>query len=79
MATDKWLPYILLRNDDRSEDHAQNDAFKEGGYQSVNFILNLGSNFVYLILAGSAYAMAFVIYKFLTIKRDLCLKVQEFL
>ena len=50
LMTDKWLPQLLMSEEERFEDRALSLYFENNGYQSMNVMKNLGSTAIYLIL-----------------------------
>jgi hypothetical protein len=50
LMTDKWLPQLLMSEEERFEDRPISLYFENNGYQSMNVIKNLGSTAIYLIM-----------------------------
>jgi hypothetical protein len=50
LMTDKWLPQLLMTEEERFEDRPMSLYFENNGYQSMNVMKNLGSTAIYLIL-----------------------------
>ena len=50
LMTDKWLPQLLMSEQERFEDRPMSIYFENNGYQSMNVVKNLGSTAIYLIL-----------------------------
>jgi hypothetical protein len=48
--TDKWLPQLLMTEEERFEDKPMSLYFENNGYQSMNVMKNLGSTAIYLML-----------------------------
>ena len=50
LMTDKWLPQLLMTEEERFEDRPMSLYFENNGYQSMNVMKNLGSTAIYLML-----------------------------
>jgi hypothetical protein len=50
LRTDKWVPQLVMSEEERFEDRALSLYFENNGYQSMNVMKNLGSTAIYLIL-----------------------------
>jgi hypothetical protein len=61
--TDKWLPQLLITEEEIFEDRSLSLYFENNGYPSMNVIKNLGSTAIYLILIFSIIVIFFLILK----------------
>ncbi len=58
LKTDLWLDnYITF---DHVNDYAINLYFEDSGFGSINSIINLGSTFVYIIIAALCYVFLLI-------------------
>jgi hypothetical protein len=61
LMTDKWLPQLLMSEEERFEDRPMSLYFENNGYQSMNVMKNLGSTSIYLILIIFIFLFLFLI------------------
>jgi hypothetical protein len=61
LMTDKWLPQLLMSEEERFEDRPMSLYFENNGYQSMNVMKNLGSTSIYLILIILIFLFLFLI------------------
>ena len=50
LMTDKWIPQLVMTEEQRFEDRPMSLYFENNGYSSMNVMKNLGSTSVYLIM-----------------------------
>jgi hypothetical protein len=61
LMTDKWLPQLLMSEEERFEDRPMSLYFENNGYQSMNVMKNLGSTSIYLILIVLIFLFLYLI------------------
>ena len=50
LMTDKWIPQLVMTEEQIFEDRPMSHYFENNGYSSMNVMKNLGSTSVYLIM-----------------------------
>ena len=50
LMTDRWLPQLLMSEEELFEDQPLSLFFDSNGYQSMNVMKNLGSTSIYFIV-----------------------------
>ena len=61
LMTDKWLPQLLMTEEELFEDRPMSLFFENNGYQSMNVMKNLGSTSIYFVVMFLIFAILFLI------------------
>jgi len=61
LMTDRWLPQLLMSEEELFEDDPLSLFFENNGYQSMNALKNLGSTSIYFLMIISIFCVLFFV------------------